>query len=65
MPIIGGKEGRIMKRKIGLFSVVVFLLLAGNAFAISFDEVGIWSDNRADGNWFLYTDVYLKGDSPP
>jgi hypothetical protein len=54
-----------MKKKIGLFSVVMFLLLTGSAFAISIDEAEIWSDNRPDGNWFLYTDVYLDGDSPP
>jgi len=53
-----------MKRKIGLFSVVVFLLLAGNAFAISIDEVNLWSDN-SPGGWGLKTDVYLNGDSPP
>ena len=54
-----------MKKKIGLFSVVVILLLTGSALAVSFDEVELWSDNRQDGAWNLYTDVYLDGDSPP
>ena len=54
-----------MKKKIGLFSVVMILLLAGSAFAVSFDEASIWSDNRQDGVWNLYTDVYLNDDTPP
>lgn len=54
-----------MKKKIGVLSVVIILLLAGSAFAISFDEVTLWSDNRGGGVWNLYTDVYLNGDSPP
>jgi hypothetical protein len=66
LPIIGRKEWQIMKKKIGLFSVVMFLLMAGSAFAtISFDIVDIWSDNRGGGNWNLYTDVYLNGESSP
>jgi len=51
-----------MKKKIGLFSVVMILLLAGSAFAITFGDVSIWSYNSGGGNWGLNTDVYLNDD---
>lgn len=54
-----------MKKKIGLFSVVIILLLTGSAFAISFDEVSLWSNNGGGGVWNLFTDVYLNGESSP
>lgn len=51
-----------MKKKIGVFYVVLFLLLAGSAFAITFDTVELFCNNSGGSNWSLATDVFLNGE---
>lgn len=52
-----------MKKKIGFLSVVIFLLLVGNAFAAySFNWLDLTSDNRASG-WDLRTGFALIDDT--
>jgi hypothetical protein len=56
----------MMKKKIGVLSVVTFLLVAGNAFAAySFDWMDLVSDNRSLTGWRLSTDFRLFEDPGP
>jgi hypothetical protein len=52
-----------MKKKIGVLSVVIFLLVAGNAFgAYSFNWIELQADNRTSG-WNLNTGISLFDDT--
>jgi hypothetical protein len=55
-----------MKKKIGVLSVVIFLLVAGNAFAAySFDWIELRADNRSPTDWRLSIDFRLFEDPGP